>query len=330
MSVRAKITTVLIGFLGLILGMIFSGFVHARGRSDDRGRDLTISAIRGPSGVGLIRLFEEPPQIQGFNVRVEALANHELMAARFIAGETQVGIMPPNMAARIASTGMDIRVAAVIGTGMLSLLTSDPDIRGIEDLRGRTVEVAGQGATPDFVFRRILNFHGLTPDRDVMLGFALAFPEIAQALIAGRVSVALLPEPFASMAILGRPDLRPVVDIQEEWVRAGGPGNYPMTVLVLDGAFASANPAAVERILNAVRESIEWVGGNPAAAGDLVERHELGLRAPIVTASIPRSNHVFIPASRARPYLEALFNVFLEFSPASIGGVLPADRFYYR
>ena len=313
----------------LLFAILLSGFLHARA-AGERSNELTIHGIRGSSGVGLIRLFEEPPQIDGFNVSLEALANQDLMAARLISGEAQFGILPPNMAAKIASEGVDIRALAVIGTGMLSLLTSEPGLQTIADLRGRTVEVAGQGATPDFVFRRIIRSHGMDPERDMTLAYALAPPEIAQSLIAGRVSTALLPEPFATMARAGRPDLRVVSNIQAEWTRAGGIGNYPMTLLVAEGAFLDANPAAVELILNAARNSIAWVTANPAEAGTLVEKHELGLRAPIVTAAIPNSNYVFIPAAEARPSLEALFRVFLEYDPVSIGGVLPGDRFYHR
>jgi NitT/TauT family transport system substrate-binding protein len=55
--------------------------------------------------VGIISLFEHPPQIPGFDVKIEALAQQDLMAARFISGEAKVGILPPNMAAKIASSG---------------------------------------------------------------------------------------------------------------------------------------------------------------------------------------------------------------------------------
>jgi NitT/TauT family transport system substrate-binding protein len=307
---------------------IISGFLHARGRNENR--NLTIYGLRGSPGVAIIRLFEEPPQISGFNVRVEALAQADLMAARFIAGEIQAGLLPPNMAAKIASSGRDIRVGAVIGQGMFSLLSSDPNVRRIEDLRGKTVQMAGQGATPDYVFRKILHAHGLTPDVDVILNYSLAHHEIAPSLITGRISYALLPEPFATMARSGKPDLIQVSDIQEEWAKLGSSENYPITVLVFDGAFASANPSAVEEILRSVKVSIEWVKNNPAEAGVLAEKHEIGFRAAIVAASIPRSNYVFIRAAEARPSIEALFRVFLENAPVSIGGVLPRDEFYLK
>jgi NitT/TauT family transport system substrate-binding protein len=313
-----------------LFGFLFSGFLHARGAGEGGVKPLTIYGIKGSSGVGMVRLFEEPPRISGFDVKVEALALADLMAARFISGEAKVGILPPNMAAKIASSGKDIRAAAIIGAGMLSLLSSDAGVRSFADLRGKTVEVAGQGATPDFVFRKILEFNGLTPGGDVSLGYSMAPSEIAQSLIAGRVSLALLPEPFATMALAGKPDLVSVADIQREWSRAGGRENFPMTLLVVDGAFASENPGAVKEILSAVKASNEWVIAHPAEAGSLVEKHELGLKAPVVAAAVPKSNYVFIPAAEGRAALEALFGLFLEYAPASIGGALPGDVFYLK
>ena len=322
---RNKKTTV------LCLSLVFlSAFIYARGASESGVKPLTIYGIKGSSGVGIISLFEQPPQIPGFNVKVEALAQQDLMAARFISGEAKVGILPPNMAAKIASSGKDLRAAAIIGAGMLSLLSSDVSVRSLADLRGKTVEVAGQGATPEFVFRKILELNGLTPDRDVRLGYSMAPPEIAQSLIAGKVSIALLPEPFATMALTGKPNLVSIVDVQQEWSRAGGRENFPMTLLVVDGAFASENPGAVKEILNAVKTSIEWVKAHPAEAGRLVEKHELGLSAAVVATAVPKSNYVFIPASEGRTALEALFGLFLEYAPASIGGALPGERFYFK
>ncbi|MDR0690402.1 MAG: ABC transporter substrate-binding protein [Spirochaetaceae bacterium] len=307
-------------FFFLIFGYL-TGFLGAQS-------SLTIYGIKGPSGVGMIRLFEEPPVIQGMSVRLEALAQADLLAARFISGEAKVGILPPNVAAKIASGGKPLQIAAVVGAGMLSLLSSDPAVRNIEDLRGKTVEVAGQGATPDLVFRRILLARGISPGKDIQLGYSLAYPEIAQSLIAGRISTALLPEPFATMARTGKPDLREVANIEAEWINAGGKGNFPMTVLVVDAEFARSRPEAIRIILDAYKNSIRWVTANPQAAGALVEKHDLGLRAAVVSAAILRSNYVFVPAAEARASLEALFKIFLEFAPVAIGGALPPDAFY--
>jgi NitT/TauT family transport system substrate-binding protein len=102
-----------------------------------------------------------------------------------------------------------------------------------------------------------------------------------------------------------------------------------MTALVLDGDWALSHSPGVAALLDALKASIEWVVANPAEAGALVEKHDLGLRAQVVAAAVPRSNYVYIPAAEARPSLESLYRVFLEFAPQSIGS-LPEDDFYYR
>ena len=314
----------------VLLSFFVPCLLHARAADENGTKPLTIFGLKGPSGVGIIRLFDNPPKIPGFDVKVEALAQSGLVAARLISGEAKIGILPPDVAAKIASSGKDLRAAAVIGAGMLSLLCSDPGVRTIEDLRGKNIEVAGQGTTPYHVFRRILAYKGLDPDRDLKLGYSLAYPEIALSLISGKVTIALLPEPFATMALMGKPDLRTISDIQEEWIASGGGRNFPITLLVVDGSFADANPAAVAEILAAVKSSIEWIVSHPVEAGVLSEKHELGLKAAVVTAAIPKSNYVFIPAAEARPSLEALYKVFLENAPASIGGALPGNGFYLK
>jgi NitT/TauT family transport system substrate-binding protein len=277
----------------------------------------------------MVRLFDNPPKVPGFDIKIEVLADASLMAALFTSGTAKVGILPPNTAAKIASGGRNIQVAAVLGTGMLSLLSADSGVRRIEDLRGRTVEVAGQGATPDYVFRRILRHRGLKPGADVTLNYSNPAPSIVQLLIAGRVSFALLPEPFATMARSGNANIKQVSNIQDEWIKAGGGENYPMTVLVVDAAFAASQPAALKAILEAIKASVEWVAANPAAAGPPVEKY-LGLKAQAISAAIPRSNYVYIPAAQARPALESLYRAFLEFDPVSIGGALPKDNFYLK
>ncbi|MDR2865347.1 MAG: ABC transporter substrate-binding protein [Spirochaetaceae bacterium] len=291
---------------------------------------LKVYVIKGPSGVGLIRLFDKPPEIPAYKVSVDLLSQADIMASRIIAGEVQIGVLPVNLAAKIASSGKKIQVAAIIGEGMVSLLTNDESIRSIEDLKGKEVSCAGQGATPEFVFKRILGAKGLN---NVSLNFSLAYPEIAQSLIAGRIHYALLPEPFATMALSGNKNIRSIGDIQQEWAGASGNPritNYPMTALVVNADFAQKNQSAIKALLKEIEASINWVEHNPHEAALLVEKHNFGLKAAIIEKAIPRSNYVYIPALEARAGIETLLGLFLEDNPASIGNRLPDDNFYYH
>lgn len=290
---------------------------------------LTVYSLKGPSGLGMVRMFENPPKLEGSDIQVVALPNVDLMVARLVSGEAKIGILPPNVAAKLYSSGRPLAIAAVVGKGMLSFLSNDASIKSLADLRGKEIYMAGQGATPDFVFRKILTTSGINPEKDLSLRYSMAYPEMAQSLIAGRITYAVLPEPFATMALIGKPSLMVPIDLQKEWAFAGGSPSYPMTVLVVDTRFASERSILLKAILSSYAESIAWTVANPDLAGVLAEKHELGLKASIAAASIPKSAYVFTQAKDARGDLEALFRVFLALAPSSIGGKLPGDSFYY-
>jgi NitT/TauT family transport system substrate-binding protein len=302
---------------------------------------VVIYGLKGPSGVGLAKVFETPPSVPGYVFSTEALPSADLMAARLISGEAKIGVLPPNTAAKIAFSGKRLRVAAVLGNGMLALLSNNGDVNDIASLKGKKIAVAGHGAVPEYVFRKILESNRLFWEKDMTPDFSLTYPEIAAGLIAGRVETALLPEPFATMARTGspatdKPALHDVFDVQAEWAKAPGSSgaNYPISVLVVDGDFADRHPAAVGALLAAARSSQEWVLANPKEAGVLVESLDWGLKAGVVSAAIPKSNYVFEPALAARPALEDLFRAFLEYAPEAISSKenpsLPPDSFYYR
>jgi NitT/TauT family transport system substrate-binding protein len=289
--------------------------------------------IRGPSGIGMIQLFEKAPSAGGNTVRPLAVSDAGLIAGKLISGEAKLGILPPNLAAKIANSGKNVQIAAILGNGMLSLLSADPAVNSIEDLKGKTVESSGQGAVPEYVFRKILEAHGMQAGegaQDVHLDYSLGYAEKASAMIAGRAKYALLPEPFVTMAMQGNPKLHKIGDVQAEWEKLSGQGNYPMTALVVNGEFAEQNHALLEAVLKAAKSSIIWVNAHPVEAGKLTAKHKLGLTAKVASAAIPHSNYVFETAQEARPAVEALFRAFLDYAPKAIGGKLPGDEFYYK
>jgi NitT/TauT family transport system substrate-binding protein len=290
---------------------------------------LTIYALRGPYGIGMVRLFEQPPALPGGGrARMEALSGADILVNEFVGGRAKIGILPPNYAAKIVAAGRNIQVAAVTGTGMLKLLTSDTDIQRLPDLRGKTVEISEQGSVPDYVFHRVLNRYNLKAGEDIELTYTIPYSDIAQALIGGRIDTALVPEPYATMVVMSKPSIRKIGDIQEEWAATGGELRYPMSVLVVDADYAKEEPMAVKAIAAAIKASIEWVVTNPPDAGLLAEKYALGMRRAVVIAGVPNSNYVYIPSSQARASIESLLNAVLEFAPESIGGRLPDSDFY--
>ncbi|HUW68974.1 MAG TPA: MqnA/MqnD/SBP family protein [bacterium] len=290
---------------------------------------IQIGAIKGPTGIGAIRLFEDDPVLPD-NARfgIQGVASADAMVAKMLSGELDAAVLPVNMAAKLYNAGQPYSLLAVVGNGMVKLVTTDATITSIADLKGRDVYVAGQGATPEYLLRTIMPKYGIDADKDVHLIFNMPYPELAASVVAGRVAIAVLPEPFATLALKGNAQARVPFSLSALWSSVTGQADYPMSVFVIRAHLVAERPEAVAALLADYRASITSVIGDPAAAGELVERYDMGLKAPIATAAIPSCAFVFIPALEARASIEALLSVFLAAAPASIGSKLPDEAWY--
>lgn len=308
-----------------LLGIAIAGLP-----AQDDGGDITMGAFKGPTAVGLVQVIDGDVAFpDGGSLSTQLVQSPPVMVSRLINGEFQAAVLPVNLAAKLYNAGRPLVLAAVTGNGMLSVLSTDGDIDTLADLAGRTVHVAGQGGTPDYLTRLLLQNAGVEPGSDVTLDFAMAPPEIARSLIAGRIETAVLPEPFATMAVQGSSDVTRRIDLQEAWAALSGkPESYPMTAFVVRADLAESRPDAVATLLDRYESSLAWVTENPAQAAQMAAELELGLPQSVAEAAIPQTNYVFVPASDAREEVEALLSTFLQFAPASIGGSLPDDAFY--
>ena len=307
-------------------------------------RTINVAALNGPSGIPMAYLFENKPQVSGADFQFQVVAGADVLLPKLLKGEIDVGILPPNVAAKVFTKNNGaLVVAAVMGQGMLNLITKDEAIVSLADLKGKTVNVAGQGATPEYMFRYLLKSNGITiaedgaaPDANsVALDFSVPAAEIAAALLSGKIHYAVVPEPFSTVATTKDASVHRAINLQKEYAalnEATGKEweNYPMTVLVARKSLAETSPEILRGLLESVKNAVDWTVSNPSEAGTLVQNHTLGLQAPVASKVIPNGAYVFVPAKEARPQLEELFSIFLDFAPEAIGGALPSDDFYFE
>ncbi|MBD5427599.1 MAG: ABC transporter substrate-binding protein [Treponema sp.] len=313
--------------LAALAGLFVAAFCAAK---DKNGAGvLRVATLNGPSSVPVAYLYDHAPDLPGAVARFEVLANATAVLPKLITGEVSVGVLPPNAAAKVYTANNGAVVAlGVCGNGNLFLLTADRSVRTLADLRGKTVACAGQGATPEYVFRFVLRSAGIGAD-EVQLDFSLANADIAAALAAGRVQYALVPEPFATVAQMKSRGIVRAIDIQEAYAAATGGASYPMTVLVANAAYAVAHRDVVDAFIAAYQAAVAWTNAHPREAGLLVQKHTLGLTAAVVERSIPNAAYVWQPALAARADMDRLLRVYLATAPQAVGGALPSDGFYY-
>lgn len=335
---KRKIVTTLIS-MALSLSLFAEPAIESKTESK---ASLNIGILNGPSAVPAAYIMENT---ENLNFQIFSGADFEL--PKLLKGELDVGVLPPNAAAKVWNkSGQSLVVLAVVGQGNLSLLTTDKNCKSIKDLSGKTVYCAGRGATPEYMFRYILeknNFYvsdeNTPADKksgksSVTLDFTIPNPEIAGALVSGKAQYILVPEPFATVALMkGKvAGVTKVCNLTDEYAKLKGESNFPMTLLVTTKkTLADASKAsAIASYLSVYEDAVRWTLKNPSEAGILVEKHTLGLNAQIAAASIPNGAYVFVPAEKSHSQIENLLQIFLSQNPDSIGGKLPDETFYQK
>jgi ABC-type nitrate/sulfonate/bicarbonate transport system substrate-binding protein len=96
--------------------------------------------------------------------------------------------------------GADVVLIANFADKLLFTMHSAPEIKSIQDLKGKIVGVSGIGGTTDFATRLALREVGLIPDKDVMIRGVGGVPETVAALQAKIVQAGTLSPPSSFVA----------------------------------------------------------------------------------------------------------------------------------
>jgi NitT/TauT family transport system substrate-binding protein len=143
--------------------------------------------------------------------------------------------------------------------------------------------------------------------------------------------VAVLPQPFVTTVMAKNPELRVALDFTQEWDSATDSQSALVTgVLIVRKEFLTENKVAFDAYLDEYRASTQYVNANPGDAAALVVKYGIIGNAEIAKKAIPQCNITFLEGSelitKAGGYLKALY----EQNPASVGGALPDENFYYQ
>ena len=93
-----------------------------------------------------------------------------------------------------------------------------------------------------------------------------------------------------------------------------------------DPAAPADRPDAVRAFLDAYKSSIDWVNGNPAQAGVLIEKEGMGLSAKAAASAIPRMSLVYQPAAQARKSVARLGELYPTLRISNLRDVLGPYR----
>lgn len=316
----------------LIAVMLFSVLPLSGCGREAGPESVRIGSLKGPTSLGILDLMDraekgETKHPYEFRMAVGADELLPLMAK----GELDMALIPANVAAVLYhKTEGGVCVVDINTLGVLYLVTGDEAVAGPADLKGRTICLTGKGATPEASLRYVLDRSGLG-EGDYVLEYRSEATEVAALLAEDPSRVGLLPQPFATAALMQNGDLRIAIDMNAQWEQLqGGEGGGMVTgVTVVRREFLEEHEDVVEDFLEEHGSSVAAVNGDPEKGAALAVRAGIVAKEAIAAEAIPRCNLVCVTGEEMKAALSAYLEALAGFDAGLIGGALPEEDFYY-
>ena len=290
-----------------------------------------IAALKGPTAMGMVKLMHDDPQSGEGPMYAFTLAGAaDEVTPSLIKGDLDMACVPANLASVLYNkTEGEIITLAVNTLGVLYIVENGNAVSSMADLAGKTIVAAGKGSTPEYALRYLLTENGIDPDTDVTIDWKSEHAECVAALASGSATIALLPQPFVTVAQTKIENLRVALDLTAEWDALDNGSGLITGVVVARKAFVEEHPAAVDTFLRNYAESVDWVNSNTADAAALISEFGIVEAAPIAEKALPHCNIVCVTGEEMRSMLSGYLQVLFDAEPTSVGGKLPGEDFYY-
>ncbi|HBF39096.1 MAG TPA: ABC transporter substrate-binding protein [Firmicutes bacterium] len=288
-----------------------------------------VEALAGNIGLAMVHMMDQSSTLK-YPTRFEVLKSPDLAVGKLIAGETDIAGLPISTAAVMYNKGVGIQVAAIIGWGLMYVVSNDKTVQRWKDLKGKEIYVSAKGAISDILLRYLISKNGLDPEKDVRIQYISSAVEIAQLTAAGKITLAALPEPWVTEVLQKNNHLQVVLDFQKEWQRVEKQETtYPQTCIVVRKQYAKEHPEAFQSFLKELAASIAWTNRNPRQTGILAEKY-VQIAALSAEKGLQRTHLEYDEAYRYRSVIDSFLERLVGFAPESVGGKVPDEGFFYQ
>lgn len=295
--------------------------------------DVTIrlGGLKGPTSMGMVKLLADNDAGTTTNHYEFTMAGSaDELTPKMLQGELDILAVPVNLGSVLYNNSDGaVQLLAVNTLGVIYLVEKGGQtVTDWASLKGQTIYATGKGSTPEYALNYLLEENGLDPATDVTIEWKSEPTEIVAQMAAQDHVIALLPQPFVTVAQSKFEDLAISMDLTEEWDKLDNGSQLITAGLVVRTEFAKEHPQAVADFLEEYNASTAYVNENVAEAAQLVEQYDI-VEAAVAEKAIPYCNIVCITGQEMMTSVQGYFQVLFDQNPQSVGGTLPGDDFYY-
>ena len=289
---------------------------------------LRVYSLKGPTSMGLATLLRDS-EAGKTEIKYESTicAAADEVTAALVNGSADVALLPANAAATLYNKAGGFSVVAINTLGVLYVVENGDTVERIDDLAGKTVCLTGKGTTPEYALRYLLAARGI--EDQVTLEFKSEAQEVVAAMSENVAMIGVLPQPFATAALMQNEALRIAIDLNSEWNTVTSESSMVTGVTVVRNEILEKYPEMVAVFLKDAAEGVDNVNSDPAAAAELIVNMGIVAKAPIAEKAIPFCNLVCITGEGMKDTLSGYLKTLYDQNPKAVGEKLPDDAFYY-
>ena len=305
----------------MILAMVLS--MTACAAAEDA--PVRLAALKGPTAMGLVQLFDA--HAGEYDVLIAGSADE--VTPKLIQGEIDIAAVPVNLASVLYNrTEGAMQLIAINTLGVLYIVEKGGEVvQSLEDLKGRTIYATGKGSAPEYALTYLLKEHGLDIAADVTVEWKSEPTEVVALLAQNENAVAMMPQPYVTVASAQVEGLRVALNLTEEWDKLENGSRLITAGIVARREFVENHPEAVAAFLEQFAVSAAYANENVAEAAQLVEKY-IGVKAPVAQKALPACNIVCITGQEMADILPGYLQTLFDLNPAAVGGNLPGADFY--
>ena len=306
---------------------------ESSGGSGD-GTVIRVGGLKGPTTMGLVKLMDDAENGKAQNDYEFTMVTAADELTALVAGnKVDIALLPANVAGVLYNkTKGGISVIDVNTLGVLYLVSSDTSVTSIDQLKGKTVYLTGKGTTPEYSLRYLMSAAELTED-DVTLEFKSEPAEVASVLAEDPSRIGLLPQPFVTSALAQNESLSVILDLTKAWDEAQEQAETRSRMItgvtIVNNDFLAAHGDLVDTFLSEHEASIRFTSEDPDTASMLIEAAGIVPKAAVAKKALPGCNIAFLSGGEMKTALSGYLKALFDQNPASTGGALPDDAFYY-
>ncbi|MBQ6321691.1 MAG: ABC transporter substrate-binding protein [Lachnospiraceae bacterium] len=296
---------------------------------------IRLGGLKGPTSMGMVKLLQDAQDgVSLGSYEFTMAGSADELTPLFLKGDLDILAVPANLGAVLYSKSEGAAQMLAINTlGVIYICENGGEtVNSLADLKGKTVYATGKGSTPEYVLAYLLSENGLEMGTDVTVEWKSEPTEVVAQMKAeessGESTVAMLPQPFVTVAGTQLEAFRVAVDLTQEWKNLDNGSQLVTAGLIIRKAFAEEHPDEVAQFLEEYSASTQYVNENVEDAAALIEAFDI-VKAPIAQKAIPFCNIVCITGTEMKQMLEGYFQVLFDREPSAVGGSMPGEDFYY-